>query len=163
MGAKQKFPGNVASDRRITAEDDSGGFQEVDPAVDDRAVQFECGDPVPQQSARERALLEIDRITYDAPLDTATLTVLPEGINWTDQTRNTPSPRLTGIDAKEAARLILAAFATWDNEILDEALRSYGAHARKLLQSRLTPALVRFRLMNVIQKKLKMARVFLRY
>ena len=90
----------------------------------------------------ERALLEIDRITYDAPLDTATLTVLPEGINWTDQTRNTPSPRLTGIDAKEAARLILAAFATWDNEILDEALRSYGAHARKLLQSRYAGATV---------------------
>ena len=89
-----------------------------------------------------RALLEIDRITYDAPLDTATLTVLPEGINWTDQTRNTPSPRLTGIDAKEAARLILAAFATWDNEILDEALRSYGAHARKLLQSRYAGATV---------------------
>ena len=90
----------------------------------------------------ERALLEIDRITYDAPLDTATLTVLPEGINWTDQTRNTPAPRLTGIDAKEAARLILAAFATWDNEILDEALRSYGAHARKLLQSRYAGATV---------------------
>lgn len=90
----------------------------------------------------ERALLEIDRITYDAPLDTATLTVLPEGINWTDQTRNTPSPRLTGIDAKEAARLILAAFAIWDNEILDEALRSYGAHARKLLQSRYAGATV---------------------
>lgn len=90
----------------------------------------------------EWALLEIDRITYDAPLDTATLTVLPEGINWTDQTRNTPSPRLTGIDAKEAARLILAAFATWDNEILDEALRSYGAHARKLLQSRYAGATV---------------------
>ena len=90
----------------------------------------------------ERALLEIDRITYDAPLDTATLTVLPEGINWTDQTRNTPSPRVTGIDAKEAARLILAAFATWDNEILDEALRSYGAHARKLLQSRYAGATV---------------------
>lgn len=90
----------------------------------------------------ERALLEIDRITYDAPLDTATLTVLPEGINWTDQTRNTPSPRLIGIDAKEAARLILAAFATWDNEILDEALRSYGAHARKLLQSRYAGATV---------------------
>ncbi len=90
----------------------------------------------------ERALLEIDRITYDAPLDTATLTVLPEGINWTDQTRNTPSPRLTGIDAKEAARLILAAFATWDNEILDEALRSYGAHARELLQSRYAGATV---------------------
>ena len=70
------------------------------------------------------------------------LTVLPEGINWTDQTRNTPSPRLTGIDAKEAARLILAAFATWDNEILDEALRSYGAHARKLLQSRYAGATV---------------------
>lgn len=90
----------------------------------------------------ERALLEIDRITYDAPLDTATLTVLPEGINWTDQTRNTPSPRLIGIDAKEAARLILAAFATWDNEILDEALRSYGAHARELLQSRYAGATV---------------------
>lgn len=90
----------------------------------------------------ERALLEIDRITYDAPLDTATLTVLPEGINWTDQTRNTPSPRLTGIDAKEAARLILAAFATWNNEILDEALRSYGAHARELLQSRYAGATV---------------------
>lgn len=90
----------------------------------------------------ERALLEIDRITYDAPLDTATLTALPEGINWTDQTRNTPSPRLTGIDAKEAARLILAAFATWDNEILDEALRSYGAHARELLQSRYAGATV---------------------
>ena len=90
----------------------------------------------------ERALLEIDRITYDAPLDTATLTVLPEGINWTDQTPNPPSPRLTGIDAKEAARLILAAFATWDNEILDEALRSYGAHARKLLQSRYAGATV---------------------
>lgn len=90
----------------------------------------------------ERALLEIDRITYDAPLDTATLTVLPEGINWTDQTRNTPSPRLTGIDAKEAARLILAAFATWDNEILDETLRSYGAHARELLQSRYAGATV---------------------
>ncbi|HIY48113.1 MAG TPA: zf-HC2 domain-containing protein [Candidatus Alistipes faecigallinarum] len=91
---------------------------------------------------RERTLLAIDRIEYDAPLDTATLTVLPEGINWTDQTRNTPSPRLTGIDAKEAARLILAAFATWDNEILDEALRSYGAHARKLLQSRYAGATV---------------------
>lgn len=90
----------------------------------------------------ERALLEIDRITYDAPLDTATLTVLPEGINWTDQTRNTPSPRLTGIDAKEAARLILAAFATWDTSILDEALRSYGAHARELLQSRYAGATV---------------------
>lgn len=90
----------------------------------------------------ERALLEIDRITYDAPLDAAALTALPEGINWTDQTRNTPSPRLTGIDAKEAARLILAAFATWDNEILDEALRSYGAHARELLQSRYAGATV---------------------
>lgn len=90
----------------------------------------------------ERALLEIDRITYDALLDTATLTALPEGINWTDQTRNTPSPRLTGIDAMQAARLILAAFASWDNEILDEALRSYGAHARELLQSRYAGATV---------------------
>lgn len=90
----------------------------------------------------ERTLLEIDRITYDAPLDTATLTALPEGINWTDQTRNTPSPRLTGIDAMQAARLILAAFTTWDTSILDEALRSYGAHARELLQSRYAGATV---------------------
>lgn len=91
---------------------------------------------------RERTLLEIGHITYDAPLDAATLTALPEGINWTDQTRNTPSPRLTGIDAMQAARLILAAFASWDNEILDEALRSYGAHARELLQSRYAGATV---------------------
>lgn len=90
----------------------------------------------------ERTLLEIDRITYDAPLDTASLTALPEGINWTDQTRNTPSPRLTGIDAMQAARLILTAFTTWDTSILDEALRSYGAHARELLQSRYAGATV---------------------
>lgn len=91
---------------------------------------------------QERTLLEIDRITYDAPLDAAALTALPEGINWTDQTRNAPSSRLTGIDAKEAARLILDAFATWDSSILDEALDSYGAHAREILKSRYTGATV---------------------
>lgn len=91
---------------------------------------------------RERTLLAIDRIEYDAPLDAATLTALPEGIAWERPAQVLPSGRLTGIDAKEAARLILAAFATWDNEILDEALRSYGAHARKLLQSRYAGATV---------------------
>ena len=50
------------------------------------------------------------------------------------------SGRLTGIGAEEAARLILGAFATWDNEILDEALRNYGTHARELLQSRYSGA-----------------------
>lgn len=91
---------------------------------------------------RERTLLAIDRIEYDAPLDAATLTALSEGIAWERPAQVLPSGRLTGIDAKEAARLILAAFATWDNEILDEALRSYGAHARKLLQSRYAGATV---------------------
>ena len=91
---------------------------------------------------QERTLLEIDRITYDAPLDAATLTALPEGINWTNQTRNAPSSRLTGIDVKEAARLILNAFASWDSSILDEALDSYGAHAREILKSRYAGATV---------------------
>ena len=84
---------------------------------------------------QEQTLLEIDRITYDAPLDAATLTALPEGINWTDQTRNASSSRLAGIDVKEAAQLILNAFSTWDTSILDEALDSYGAHAREILKS----------------------------
>lgn len=70
------------------------------------------------------------------------LTALPEGINWSDQTRNAPSSRLTGIDAKEAAQLILNAFATWDSSILDEALDSYGAQARELLKSRYAGATV---------------------
>lgn len=34
---------------------------------------------------QERTLLEIDRITYDAPLDAAALTALPEGINYNRQ------------------------------------------------------------------------------
>lgn len=91
---------------------------------------------------RERTLLDIDRIEYDAPLDAATLTAIPEGIAWEHPAQVLPSGRLTGIDAMQAARLILAAFASWDNEILDEALRSYGAHARELLQSRYSGATV---------------------
>lgn len=91
---------------------------------------------------RERTLLEIDRIEYNAPIDSATLAALPEGITWEHPAQALPSGRLIGIDAKEAARLILAAFATWDNEIVDEALRNYGAHARKLLQSRYSGATV---------------------
>ena len=91
---------------------------------------------------QERTLLEIDRIEYDAPIDAATLTALPEGIVWERPAQTLPSGHLTGIDAKEAAQLILAAFATWDNEILDEALRNYGTHARELLQSRYSGATV---------------------
>lgn len=62
--------------------------------------------------------------------------------NWTDQTRNAPSSRLTGIDVKEAAQLIINAFSTWDSSILDEALDSYGAQARELLKSRYAGATV---------------------
>lgn len=92
---------------------------------------------------RERTLLEIDRIEYDAPLDAATLTALPEGITWRDQTQTeATASRLAGIDAAEAARLILDAFATWDSAILDEALSEYGARARVLLRSRYAGATV---------------------
>lgn len=92
---------------------------------------------------RERTLLEIDRIEYDAPLDAATLTALPEGITWRDLTRTeAASSRLAGIDASRAARLILDAFATWDTAILDEALSAYGARARQLLRSRYAGATV---------------------
>ncbi len=86
---------------------------------------------------RERTLLEIDRIEYDAPLDAATLTALPEGITWRELTQpEAATSRLAGIDAGRAARLILDAFATWNTEILDEALSAYGARARQLLRSR---------------------------
>lgn len=92
---------------------------------------------------RERTLLEIDRIEYDAPLDAAELTALPEGITWRDQTQTgATASRLAGIDATEAARLILNAFATWDSAILDEALSEYGARARVLLRSRYAGATV---------------------
>lgn len=92
---------------------------------------------------REQTLLEIDRIEYDAPLDAAELTALPEGITWRDQTQTeATASRLAGIDAAEAARLILDAFATWDSAILDEALSEYGARARVLLRSRYAGATV---------------------
>lgn len=92
---------------------------------------------------RERTLLEIDRIEYDAPLDAATLTALPEGITWRDQTQTeATASRLAGIDAGRAARLILDAFATWDSAILDEALSAYGARARVLLRNRYAGATV---------------------
>ena len=52
VGTKQKFPGNITSYRRITAENDTGIFQKFDPAVDNRTVQFECGDSVSQQASR---------------------------------------------------------------------------------------------------------------
>lgn len=92
---------------------------------------------------RERTLLEIDRIEYDAPLDAAELTALPEGITWRDQTQTeATASRLAGIDATEAARLILNAFATWDSAILDEALSAYGARGRQLLRNRYAGATV---------------------
>lgn len=92
---------------------------------------------------RERTLLEIDRIEYDAPLDAATLTALPEGITWRNQTQTeATASRLAGIDAGRAARLILDAFATWDSAILDEALSAYGARARQLLRNRYAGATV---------------------
>lgn len=92
---------------------------------------------------RERTLLEIDRIEYDAPLDAATLTALPEGITWRDQTQTeATASRLAGIDAGRAARLILDAFATWDSAILDEALSAYGARGRQLLRNRYAGATV---------------------
>lgn len=92
---------------------------------------------------RERTLLEIDRIEYDAPLDAATLTALPEGITWRDQIQTeATASRLAGIDAGRAARLILDAFATWDSAILDEALSAYGARARQLLRNRYAGATV---------------------
>ena len=92
---------------------------------------------------RERTLLEIDRIEYDAPLDAATLTALPEGITWRDQTQTeATASRLAGIDATEAARLILNAFATWDSAILDEALSAYGARGHQLLRNRYAGATV---------------------
>lgn len=92
---------------------------------------------------RERTLLEIDRIEYDAPLDAAELTALPEGITWRDQTQTeATASRLAGIDAGRAARLILDAFATWDSAILDEALSAYGARARQLLRNRYAGATV---------------------
>lgn len=91
---------------------------------------------------QERTLLEIDRIEYDAPIDAATLTALPEGIAWERPAQVLPSGRLTGINAKEAAQRILGAFSTWNAEILDEALRSYGAHAREILKNRYSGATV---------------------
>lgn len=90
---------------------------------------------------REQTLLKIDRIEYDAPLDAATLTALPEGITWRELTQpEAATSRLADIDAGRAARLILDAFATWDTGILDEALSAYGARARQLLRSRYTGA-----------------------
>lgn len=89
-----------------------------------------------------RTLLEIDRIEYDAPIDAAHLTARPEGINWTDNTQITDSGRLAGIGVEEAGRLILGAFATWDNRILDDALRYYGVNAREILKSRYAGASV---------------------
>lgn len=91
---------------------------------------------------QERTLLEINRIEYDAPINVASLTALPEGIMWKDMTRAMPSRRLAGIGPEEAARLILGAFATWDNGILDEALYAYGTQARELLKSRYSGAVV---------------------
>lgn len=89
-----------------------------------------------------RTLLEIDRIEYDAPIDAAHLTARPEGINWTDNSQITDSGRLAGIGVEEAGRLILGAFATWDNRILDDALRYYGVNAREILKSRYAGASV---------------------
>lgn len=91
---------------------------------------------------QERTLLEIDRIEYDAPIDAAHLTTRPEGINWADHTQTTDSGCLAGIGVEQAGRLILGAFATWDNRILDEALRYYGANAREILKSRYAGATV---------------------
>lgn len=75
----------------------------------------------------ERRVLEVAKIVYDRPVDTAALTALPEGIAWNDLRRASDGTCLTGIGAREAAESILRAMARWDREILDEALRLFGS------------------------------------
>lgn len=92
--------------------------------------------PLREEAERIAALL--DRL----PEEQAEVIRLPEGITWTDYTRPMQAGRLAGIDAVQAGRMILEAFATWNEAILDEALYSYGAGARELLKKRYAGARV---------------------
>ena len=74
------------------------------------------------------------KIVYDAPVDTATLTALPEGIAWNDLRRPLSGTRLAGIGAREAAELILRAMNGWDTEVLNEALRFFGPNGCELVR-----------------------------
>lgn len=82
----------------------------------------------------ERPVLEMTKIVYDAPVDTAALTALPEGIAWNDLRRPLSGTRLAGIGAREAAELILRAMNGWDTEVLNEALRFFGPNGCELVR-----------------------------
>lgn len=84
----------------------------------------------------ERTLLDLTKITYDPPVDTAAMTALPEGIAWNDLRTPQTGTHLTGIGAKQAATTILDALRDRDTGILDEALRFYGPNERKALRDR---------------------------
>ena len=102
---------------------------------------FQLIDPGQLLSFEEQLTRSHDgsRYTLRREGDTLRLT----GITWREPTQTeAATTRLAGIDAGRAARLILDAFATWDTEILDEALSAYGARARQLLRSRYAGATV---------------------
>lgn len=82
----------------------------------------------------ERPVLEMTKIVYDAPVDTAALTALPEGIAWNDLRRPLSGTRLAGVRAREAAELILRAMNGWDTEVLNEALRFFGPNGCELVR-----------------------------
>ena len=82
----------------------------------------------------ERSVLEMTKLVYDAPVDPAALTALPEGIAWNDLRRPLAGTRLAGIGAREAAELILRAMEGWDTEVLDDALRFFGPGGREMVR-----------------------------
>ncbi len=83
----------------------------------------------------EVALLEVDRILYDSPIDTAALTALPDSVEWTDLRISPESVTLAGISADEAARRILNAMQNWDAPVA-EAMHFLGEQRTALLREK---------------------------
>ena len=84
-------------------------------------------------------IMESESIDYNEPLTVADLydKALFESITFNDMSiRAEASSPLIGIEADEAAEIILKAMQTWDTNILNTAMTLYKGDTMKVLESR---------------------------
>ena len=70
----------------------------------------------------EEKVLTVDQIIYNAPIMSADVARLPEGIEFVEPLNANSGARFVGISARQAAVKVFEAMKTWDVEVLQEGI-----------------------------------------
>lgn len=87
-----------------------------------------------EDNGREVLIVDMKGVVYDAPVDEAQLTKLPEGVIWNDLDADLPAGgKFVDITADEAARMIFTAAQNGDLKSVEEAFFYYKGESMQAI------------------------------